>query len=201
MVPNFLYKICFILCKRPDFLLDQEGGHLKWAPCFPFFLGPQLKPMEVPRLGVKSDLQLLAQATATAMTDLSCICDLHHSSQQCQILNPLSEARDWTCILMDTSQICFYWAMMGTPLLSFSISELLCPFFLHTELSFLLFPMHTSCYFLSHMHLQTFPFLHLFPLSSDIIRSLRSKKPFLQLCQFSSCHSHLFFSFKLELKK
>ena len=24
--------------------------------------------------------------------DLSCLCDLHHSSQQCQILNPLSEA-------------------------------------------------------------------------------------------------------------
>ena len=31
-------------------------------------------------------------------------CDLHHSSQQCHILNPLSEARDQSCILMDTSQ-------------------------------------------------------------------------------------------------
>ena len=30
-------------------------------------------------------------------------CDLHHSSRQCQILKPLSEARDGTCILMDTS--------------------------------------------------------------------------------------------------
>ena len=39
--------------------------------------------------------------TATAMPELSHICDLHHSSWQCQILNPLSEARDWTCILMD----------------------------------------------------------------------------------------------------
>ena len=28
-------------------------------------------------------------------------CDLHHSSQQCWILNPLSEARDGTCVLMD----------------------------------------------------------------------------------------------------
>ena len=36
-------------------------------------------------------------------------------SQQCQILNPLSEARDRTCILMDTSWICFHWATMGTP--------------------------------------------------------------------------------------
>ena len=39
------------------------------------------------------------------MPDVSCVCDLHHSSQQCWILNPLSEAKDWACILMDTSQI------------------------------------------------------------------------------------------------
>ena len=31
---------------------------------------------------------------------------LHHSSQQCWILSLLSEARDQTCILMDTSQAC-----------------------------------------------------------------------------------------------
>ena len=40
---------------------------------------------------------------------------LHHSSQQCWILNPLSEARDRICILMDTSQICFRWATIGSP--------------------------------------------------------------------------------------
>ena len=28
---------------------------------------------------------------------------LHHSSRQCWILNPLSEGRDQTCILMDAS--------------------------------------------------------------------------------------------------
>jgi len=33
--------------------------------------------------------------------------DLHHSSQQCRILNLLSEARDPTCILMDTSWVWF----------------------------------------------------------------------------------------------
>ena len=36
-------------------------------------------------------LQLLAYTTTTAMWDPSCICKLHHSSRQCQIL---SEARD-----------------------------------------------------------------------------------------------------------
>ena len=63
--------------------------------------------MEVPRLGVESELQLLAYATATGTWDLSHLCDLHHSSQQCQTSDPLSEARDQTCILTDTSQICF----------------------------------------------------------------------------------------------
>ena len=61
--------------------------------------------MEVPRLGVKSELHLPAYATATATRDPSCICDLHHSSQQHRIHNPLNRARDWTCILMDTSRI------------------------------------------------------------------------------------------------
>ena len=55
---------------------------------------------------------------ATATPDLSCICDLHHSSRQRWILNPLIEARDWTCVLMDTSWVPYHWATMGTPLLS-----------------------------------------------------------------------------------
>ena len=46
------------------------------------FLGLHPKHMKVPRLGVKPELQLLAYATATAMPDLSYVCDLHHSSQQ-----------------------------------------------------------------------------------------------------------------------
>ena len=61
---------------------------------FFFFLGPYLQHMEVPRLGVELELQLPAYTTATAMPDSSRICDLHHSSWQHQILNPLSEARD-----------------------------------------------------------------------------------------------------------
>ena len=61
--------------------------------------------MEVPRLGVKSELQLLAYTTATATQDPSHICNLYHRSQQCQILNPLSEARDQALILLDPSQV------------------------------------------------------------------------------------------------
>ena len=64
------------------------------------FLGLHQWHMEVPRLGVGSELQLPAYTTATAMQDLSCIFDLHHSSQQHQILNPMSKARGRTCNLM-----------------------------------------------------------------------------------------------------
>ena len=63
--------------------------------------------MEFPRLGVELELQLLAYTTATAMQDLSHVYNLHHSSQQHQILNPVSEARDRTCVLMDTSQVLY----------------------------------------------------------------------------------------------
>ena len=47
--------------------------------------------MEVPRLGVESELQLLAYSTATAMPDSRRICDLHHSAWQRWILNPLAK--------------------------------------------------------------------------------------------------------------
>ena len=60
---------------------------------------------EVPKLRVKSELQLLGYTTAIGGPDLSCICDLHHSSQHRWILNSLSKARDRTHVLVDTSQV------------------------------------------------------------------------------------------------
>ena len=76
--------------------------------------------MEVPRLGVKSELQLPAYTTATATQDPSHICDLRHSSPQHRILNPLSEAgietaSSWILVgftdhwaTKRTSEACFY---------------------------------------------------------------------------------------------
>ena len=62
--------------------------------CLFAVLGLHPHHMEVPRLGVESELQLPVYATATAMPALSCIFDLHHSSWQRQILNPLNKDRD-----------------------------------------------------------------------------------------------------------
>ena len=75
--------------------------------------------MEVPRLRVELEVQLPATATATAMQDLSRICDLDCSSQQCWILNSLSQNKDHgyqgtsiheerTHVLMDTSRVCYH---------------------------------------------------------------------------------------------
>ena len=69
------------------------------------FLGPHLWHMEVLRLQVESELKLLAYTTARAMQDLWLVFDLHHSSWQHQIINPLNKAKDRTCVLMGASQI------------------------------------------------------------------------------------------------
>ena len=72
--------------------------------CF-CFLGLHPRHLEVLRLGVESEIQLLAYTTATATPDPSHTCNLHHSSRQGWIFNPLREARDQTHIPMDTSRI------------------------------------------------------------------------------------------------
>ena len=84
---------------------------------FFFFFGggPHLGFMEVPRLEVKLELQLLAYTTATATQYPCCACNLNHSSWQYRILNPLSKARDRTCVHMDTSWVCYRYTTMGTP--------------------------------------------------------------------------------------
>ena len=82
-----------IICISFHFSSDKNEVRLKYLLLFFFFfffclLGLYLRHMEVPGLGAES-----AYATATATPDLSRICDLHHSSQQCRIRNSLIEAR------------------------------------------------------------------------------------------------------------
>ena len=80
-------------------LLTTDSGPLVFLFCFVClfvfaFLGLLLQHMEVPRLGVELELQLLTYDTATATPDPNHVCDLHHSPWSCRILNPLIEARD-----------------------------------------------------------------------------------------------------------
>ena len=127
--------VCIILCSLTIWvdLCNHHHNHdtelfyhYKDLPCYPsivvlitfssqsifysfffffVFLGKNSQHMEVPRLGVEPELQLLAYATATATPDPSHVRNLHHSSWQYLILNPLREFRDRTHVLMDTNQI------------------------------------------------------------------------------------------------
>ena len=87
--------------KRNLALVDRiwaTGSNLLWSwSLFIYllcFLGLRPWDMEVRRLGDRSELQLPAYTTATATQDLSRVCNLHHSSQQCWIPDPLSKARN-----------------------------------------------------------------------------------------------------------
>ena len=109
-----LYMLCIALFQDLIHLWDEfwlliRSGFFLFVclfVCFFCFLGLNMWHMEAPRLVVESELDLLVYATATATWDLRRICDLHHSSRQCRIPDPQSEARDRTPTLMDTSQIC-----------------------------------------------------------------------------------------------
>ena len=84
---------------------------------FSFIPGPHLWHKEVPRPGVKLELQLLACATAPATSDLSHICDSHHSLQQHQVFNPLSKAGNQTHIHMNTGWLLNLLSHSGNSLL------------------------------------------------------------------------------------
>ena len=94
--------VCVCVCVSTEFAVQQKlTQHCKsttvqfffFSFLFFVFLGSHLQHMEVPRLGTESELQLLAYTTNTAIPDPSHICNLLHSLQQHQILNPMSKAR------------------------------------------------------------------------------------------------------------
>ena len=111
LFPSFLMAVrlngrnyaLYILCLFPMHTVPNFAYNKCSKKFFSFSLGLHPWHMEVPRLGVELELQL--PSYTTARTDLSHIHDLHSSLQQCQILNPLREARDPTSILMDISRV------------------------------------------------------------------------------------------------
>ena len=56
-----------------------------------------------------------AYATATATWDPRHVCNVHHSSWQCRVLDAVSKVRDGTHILVDTNHIHFHSTTMETP--------------------------------------------------------------------------------------
>ena len=120
LISSFLHLSCFKIIVNiiiPVSLAENPNPLFSLSPFWSsnsiisFFgggEGPLPRHMEVPSLGVKLELQLLAGSEPR-------ICELCYSSWQRQTLKPLSEARDQTSILTVTSQIHFHWTTMGTP--------------------------------------------------------------------------------------
>ena len=116
-------NLFFLSCSLPSFFSPSLPLPSFFFSVSPFiiylfiylfwFLGPHLWYMEVPRLGVESELQLPAFTTATE--DPSHVCTTDQNSWQCLILNPRSKVRDWAWNLMVPSLIYFRCATMGTP--------------------------------------------------------------------------------------
>ena len=120
-----VFSLGFIQGDKPKTGLDTSRSRLCKRVGFLFlaFFTPHLWQSEVPRVRVESELQLPAYTTATATQDPSSIWDPHHSLWRCLILNPLSEARVQTCVLVDTSWVHFCWAAVWTPKIGCYIFE------------------------------------------------------------------------------
>ena len=73
------YSSGFFLCLNA--WLSLCTGYIIWKFFFFFFfLGPHPQHMEVPRQGIKSDLQLPAYTIATVTQDPSHVCNLRHTA-------------------------------------------------------------------------------------------------------------------------
>ena len=115
-------SVCEIRDLRPglmdpiSWVSSRSSRSLSVKLFFSFFLWLHLLHTEVPGPGVRLELQLPAYTIATASQDPSHVCDLYHSSQQCRILNLLSEARDWTPHPhRDNIRSLTQWTTIGTP--------------------------------------------------------------------------------------
>ena len=118
---NCLARITWATCQnadsqtRPLKILIHCAWGLKricFCCCCFCFWGPFSWHMEVPRPEANQSCSFWP--TTQIQPDPSRVFNLHHSSWQRQILNPLSKVRDWTHILMDTSRAHYSWAIEGT---------------------------------------------------------------------------------------
>ena len=94
-----VWKICASLWYNKDFLV--------WEFFCLFRAAPAAYRSSQARGRIRATAAGLHHSTATR--DLSCIWDLHHSSEHRRILNPWSKAREQTCVLMDTSWVHYWW--------------------------------------------------------------------------------------------
>ena len=77
-------------------LMIKDVGYLYTRPLAIEMSSLEKMPILVLYFGAELELQLPDYDTTSVTPALSCVCDLHHSSQQHWILNTVSKARVWT---------------------------------------------------------------------------------------------------------
>ena len=130
VIISYIYVYIKTLCHTPYIYTIYPNNHriemfyftVSGIFLFFYFLGPHLQHMEGTRLGVELELQLPVYTTATATPDPSCICELHHSSRQCQILSQTHWARPGT---EPTSSWVLGGFISATPQREFQVSGIL----------------------------------------------------------------------------
>ena len=103
-VPTIILSGCWMLRKKPTHLRHKPVRQviyvfLVWV--FFFFCLFSTAPT------VYAGSQAWGRIGAVAAGDPSHVCNLHHSWGQCWILNPVSKAREWTHVLLETSRVCY----------------------------------------------------------------------------------------------
>ena len=109
--PKWLYSVP---CASQGLVNVAERFHFltcRWLKKIFFFF---LVFRATPATGKSQARGRIGSVTVTATPGLSHVGDLYHSSWQHQILNPLTEARDQTRFLVDTSRVQFRCAPAGT---------------------------------------------------------------------------------------
>ena len=109
----FFFVFFFFFC---CFFFFLWGGCFWCLFCCFFFLGPLLRHMEVPKLGVESELRLCQPVPRPVQLRIQAASVTYTTTHRnAGSFSPLSKARDHTHILMDISQVCYCWATTGTP--------------------------------------------------------------------------------------
>ena len=115
----FLFNVYLIVCNHhiANILTQLESKSTCSVHLFFFFLAFRAAPTAYGGSQARGPVRATAAGLhhSHSKSDLSCICNPHHSTWHWQILNPLSKARVQTCNLIVPSQIHFCYAMTGPP--------------------------------------------------------------------------------------